>query len=207
MDNYLKQEKDRGLVLNPNYYGCKVDAYPYANFSGIYVHEKPTYPTCVKSHTGFIIMIADCTVLWVSKLQTETTLLTMEAEIIEIAHCCRELFTIINIATSLGKAVGLPMGNTTINDYFHKDNAGALLLARTLTPQLTSPSNYYATKTIWFHKNIVNHRIKLLKIDTVEQLGDLFTKGPPRTIFNIRVRRLWVGKFLKLIQSILERAC
>ena len=36
----------------------------------------------------------------------------MEAEIIAMDHCCRELFSIINIVNSLGKAVGLPMSDT-----------------------------------------------------------------------------------------------
>ncbi|KAL7537222.1 hypothetical protein ACHAXR_009343 [Thalassiosira sp. AJA248-18] len=53
-----------------------------------------TDPSCVKSRTGFIITVARCPVLWVSKLQTETALSTMEAEIIALAHSCRELFSI-----------------------------------------------------------------------------------------------------------------
>ena len=55
LEIYLKQTKDLGLVLNPNSYMCKVDSYPYANFSGMYGHEKPNGPSCVKIYTGFII--------------------------------------------------------------------------------------------------------------------------------------------------------
>ena len=39
----------------------------------------------------------------------------MEAEIIAMNNCCRELFPIINIATSLGKSVGLTMGGATLD--------------------------------------------------------------------------------------------
>jgi hypothetical protein len=52
-----------------------------------------------------------------------------------------------------------------------------LVLAETLPPQFTPRSKYYATKTIWFHEEINRHAIKLLKIETSEQLGDMFTKG------------------------------
>ena len=54
-----------------------------------------------------------------------------------MAHCCRELFPIIYIDTSLDEAVGLPMGITKINVYVHEDNAGSLVLDGTLSPQFT----------------------------------------------------------------------
>ena len=65
----------------------------------------------------------------------------------------------------------------------HEDNAGALVLAETILPQHTPRSKYYAIKTVWFREEIQKCGIKLLKIDTVEQLGDLFTKGVPRVTF------------------------
>jgi hypothetical protein len=63
-------------------------------------------------------------------------------------------------------------------------------LAETLPPQFTPRSKHYAIKTIWFREQIVQRKIKLLKIDTVEQLGDLFTKGLPRATFEYLRRKL-----------------
>lgn len=180
---YLKATRTRGLVLNPSSDKCKLDCYPDADFAGMYGHEKPTDPACAKSRTGFVINFADCPVLWCSKLQTETALSTMEAEIIALAHSCRELFPLMDMVGSLGKAVGLPIGNTTMNVSIHEDNAGALVLAKTLPPQFTPRSKYYCTKTIWFREEIVKRGVTLLKIDTVEQLGDMFTKGLARPAF------------------------
>ncbi len=37
----------------------------------------------------------------------------------------------------MDKARGLPVGNTTIQVLIHEDNAGALVQAKTLPPQLT----------------------------------------------------------------------
>ena len=174
---YLKATRDRGLILNPNSDVCKLDCYPDADFAGMYGHEIPTDPACVKSRTGFVITFADCPVYWASKLQTETALSTMESEINALAHSYRELFPIIDITKSLGQAVGLPIGETTMNVSIHEDNAGALILAKTLPPQFTPRSKYYASKTIWFREEINKRGIKLIKIETVEQLGDIFTKG------------------------------
>jgi hypothetical protein len=184
---YLKATRDRGLIINPKLgdlkQGLKVDAYPDADFAGLYGHEKPSDPTCVKSRTGYCITVADCPVVWQSKLQTETALSTMEAEIVALAHCCRELFPIMDMVDSIGPAVGLPVEDTTMHVTIHEDNSGALVLAETIPPQYTPRSKHYHIKTIWFREQIRKRGIKLLKIDTLEQLGDIFTKGLARPLF------------------------
>eukprot|EP00804_Cyclotella_cryptica_P020131 CCRYP_014912-RA/>CCRYP_014912-RA protein AED:0.34 eAED:-0.30 QI:0/-1/0/1/-1/0/1/0/430 len=101
---YLKATRDRGLVLNPSKL-LKVDCYPDADFAGLYGHENPSDPSCVKSRTGFVITVANCPVFWQSKLQTETALSTMEAEIVTLVHSCRELFPIMDMVTLLGTKV------------------------------------------------------------------------------------------------------
>jgi hypothetical protein len=149
----------------------------------MYGHENPTDPSCAKSRTRFVITVANCPVLWQSKLQTETAMSTMEAEIVALAHHCSELFPIMDMVYMLGEKVGLPVSDATMNVSIHEDNAGAFVLAETLPPQFTPRSKQYAIKTIWIREQIVQRKIKLLKIDTVEQLGDLFTKGLPRATF------------------------
>ena len=84
---------------------------------------------------------------------------------------------------SVTKSVNLPFGKTTMNVSIHEDNSGALVLAKTLPPQFTPRSKYYAIKTIWFREEIFKHGIQLHKIDTVEQLGDIFTKGLTQVVF------------------------
>jgi hypothetical protein len=64
-----------------------------------------------------------------------------------------------------------------------EDNIGALVLAKTLPPQFTPHSKYYAIKTVRFCKEIHKCCIQLLKIDTVEQLGGIFTKGLVQVMF------------------------
>ena len=186
---YLKATRDRGLVLHPSK-ELKIDCYPDADFAGMYGHEDSSDPSCVKSRTGFVITVANCPVLWQSKLQTETALSTMEAKVIALAHCCQELFPIMDMVSLLGTKVGLPVSGTAMNVSIHEDNAGALVLAETLPPQFTPRSKHYAIKTIWFREQIVLRGIRLLKIDTVEQLGDMFTKGLPRTTFEYLRRKL-----------------
>ena len=96
--------------------------------------------------------------VWVSKLQTETALSIMEAEINALAHCCQELFPVIDIAKEIGQTVGLETKDmTSMHVSVHEDNAGALILAETLPPQFTPRSKHYAIKTVWFCEEIHKH--------------------------------------------------
>ncbi len=61
----------------------KIDAYPDADFAGMYGYQHHDDPSYVKSRIGYDINVANCPVMWQSKLQTETALSTMEAEIVD----------------------------------------------------------------------------------------------------------------------------
>ncbi len=90
----------------------------------------------------------------------------------------------INIVAKIGVVVGLETKDlVSMHVSIHEDNAGALVLAETIPPQFTPRSKYYAIKTVWFREEIQKRGVKLLKIETVEQLGDIFTKGLPRATF------------------------
>ena len=179
---YLKNTSSRGMIINPTR-ELTIDAYPGADFAGMYGHEKPTDPACAKSRSGFVIVFAGVPVLWKSKLQTETALSTMEAEVNALAACMRELIPIMDMVQSLGVAIGIPAGDVNMRVSVHEDNSGALVLAETSPPQFTPRSKYYTTKTIWFREEIYKRGIKLLKIESSEQLGDIFTKGLARVTF------------------------
>ncbi len=62
---------------------------------------------------------------------------TMEAKIIALAACCRELFLIMDMVSSVTDSVKLPIGQTTTNVSMHEDNSRALVLEKTLPPQFT----------------------------------------------------------------------
>jgi hypothetical protein len=84
---YLKASCNRGLIINPSSGVLKIDVYRDADFAGMYGYEHHDDPSCVKSWTGYVINFANCPVMWQSKLQMETALSTMEAEIVAISHC------------------------------------------------------------------------------------------------------------------------
>eukprot|EP00956_Cyclotella_meneghiniana_P042975 scaffold249367_cov117-Cyclotella_meneghiniana.AAC.2 len=180
---YLKATRDKGLILKPCH-GLQIDAFLDADFAGLYGYAKITDSKCVKSRTGFLIEVSECPVVWVSKLQSETAMSTMEAETIALSHCCRELFPVIDVVTELGNVLSLDTKDlASMHVSIHEDNAGALVLAETIPPEFTPRSKYYAIKTVWFREEIQKCCIKLHKIDTVDRLGDIFTKGLTRATF------------------------
>ncbi len=100
-----------------------------------------------------------------------------------ISHCTHELIPIMQMVEFLGPAVGLPVDCTLMHVCIHEDNAGALILTDTLPLQYTPQSKHYHIKTIRFRELMKKLKIKLVKIENIEQLGDLFTKALSRVQF------------------------
>ena len=180
---YLKGTLDKGLILNPTEDLC-LDCYPDADFAGLWGREDPQDPHCVRSRTGFLITLSGCPVVWSSKLQTEIALSTMEAEYIALSTACRSLLPVADLLKELGGCLGLPVGPSShLHIGIHEDNAGCLILGKMEPRRMTPRSKHYAVKYHWFRSQIGPRRIKLYKIDTAEQLGDIFTKGLTQTQF------------------------
>ena len=136
-------------------------------------------------------MVANSPAIWQSKLQTETALSTMEAEVVAFVACCRELFPILKIVVQVGNAFGMKVREgCNFHVHMHEDNVGALTLLNTKPPQFTPRSKHYAIKTNWFREQILLRGIKVLKIDTAEQLGDIFTKSLPEVAFKYLCKRI-----------------
>jgi hypothetical protein len=180
--------------MRPSSSPC-IDVYPDSDLAGLYSYEDPLDPHCTRSRTGFVILAFGCPIMWKSKLQTEIALSTMEAEYVALSTALKDLLPIISMVRELWSAVGLQ--NDVISNLHckvHEDNAGALVLANLEPKHYTPRSKHYAIKYHWFREKVADpsNRIKILKVDTRNQLGDLFTKGLPKPAFT-HLRRLLMG--------------
>ena len=84
------------MVLRPNNVhglNCYVDS----DFSGNYTTYPDQDPNSVKSRTGYVILYKDCPVLWVSKMQTQCALSTMESEYIALSQSMCDLIPLREI--------------------------------------------------------------------------------------------------------------
>lgn len=175
---YLKGTRDKGLILRPQSSNpLDIKCYVDADFAGLYKQEDPNDPHSVKSRSGWVILIGGCPIVWKSKLISEICLSTMESEYISLSKACRDLLPIQRVVAQLGVALGLPEGDLpNIQSTIWEDNEAALKLANKELPYMTTRSKHIAIKYHWFRSH-VNKDWKVCKVDTTDQLADIFTKG------------------------------
>ena len=172
---YLIGTKDKGLILEPSK-EISVDCYVDADFAGLYNIEDSQDPISAKSRTGYILMLSKCPLLWVSKLQTEIALSTMEAEYIALSQSMRDLIPIRRLVNAVCNALKCDIvHDPKMHSKVFEDNNGALQLGR--APRITPRTKHYNIKYHFFREQVKDGKIKLYKIDTKKQLADIFTKG------------------------------
>ena len=76
---YLQGTKDNGLVFNLSK-KLVMDCYDDADFAGLWGHEDTQDTICARNRIGFVVTVANCPLLWVSKLQTDIALSTLHSE-------------------------------------------------------------------------------------------------------------------------------
>eukprot|EP00804_Cyclotella_cryptica_P012755 CCRYP_019204-RA/>CCRYP_019204-RA protein AED:0.46 eAED:0.45 QI:0/0/0/1/0/0/2/0/115 len=114
----------------------------------------------------------------------------MEAEYVALSTACKDLLPLVAVIRELSAAVGLDASFASrIHCKVHEDNVGALTLAHLEPRRMTSRPKHYAINITVADPS---QRMTLVKIDTKNQLGDLFTKSLPLVSFAY-LRRLLMG--------------
>ena len=186
---YLKGTKDRGMILTPSK-NLTVDCYVDSDFAGQWNAEDPQDPLCVKSRTGYVLMVAGCPVHWVSKLQSEIAVSTMEAEYIALSLAMRDLLPLRGLVAEIKGMFGAKILPCRAYSKVFEDNNGALLLAT--TPKMTPRSKHIAVKYHFFKENVSRGEIQLVKVASEDQIADCLTKGLDKTLF-VRAREMLAG--------------
>ena len=125
---YLQATKNKGLIFNIKT-KMKLDMYVDADFAGLYDVEDHDDPICVKSRTGYVLILGGCPISWASKLQTEIALSTLEAEYIALSTAMRELLPQRELLKEIGKKMKLDFVLPSIvHSTVFEDNNGALTI-------------------------------------------------------------------------------
>jgi hypothetical protein len=182
---YLKATREKGIVINPDKtaqvttFDCWVDA----SFAGDWHKPDATdNPLTAKSRTGYVIMFANCPLIWASKVQTEIALSTTEAEYVALSQSLREVIPMMQLMEE-AIAHNIPLQPTApnINCTAFEDNTGALELAK--TPKMRPRTKHINIKYHHFREFVRNGKIALQHVDTKQQLADIFTKALPSDLF------------------------
>jgi hypothetical protein len=133
---YLQGTKDKGLIMTPSN-DLSIDCYVDADFAGLYGVEDPQDPVSAKSRTGYILLLADCPLLWVSKMQTEVAVSTMVAEYVALSQSMKDLIPLRRMVTVCNALLGAGKYFAKVFSKVFEDNNGALQLARSsrMTPR------------------------------------------------------------------------
>ena len=118
---------------------------------------------------------------------------TMESEYIAMSTACRDLFPLMDMVKELGGYLGVSISEkSNLHVRIHEDNVGALVLGKLESRRMTLRSKHYAVRYHWFRTHIGPQNDILQKIDTTQQLGNIFTKGLGRVTFE-RLRLKLMG--------------
>ena len=179
---YLQGTRTKGMIMKPTN-DLNLDCYVDSDFAGLWSFEDDQDPTCVKSRTGFIMLLGGCPLMWSSKLQTEIALSTMEAEYIALSTALRDLIPLKRLVKVVTTAVGLNDSDTTIKTTVWEDNQGCVILANLEPPRMTPRSKHYAIKYHWFRTELKPNDITIAPIDSADQNADFLTKGLRHVLF------------------------
>ena len=174
---YLRGTATEGLTMTPNS-SLGLDCFVDADFAGLWGSDDPQDPITAKSRTGYVLCLSQCPILWISKLQTDIALSTMEAEYNALSMAMKDLLPLKRLIETVSEAVGLSLqGVINMRTTVWEDNTGALTLANLEPGRMTPRSKHYGVKYHWFRSHLKPNNIEVLKIDTDDQQADIFTKG------------------------------
>ena len=187
---YLKGTATEGIVFTPSK-EFAIDCYVDSDFAGLYGSEDSHDPVCAKSRTGYVITLAGCPLLWVSKLQTTIALSTMEAEYQALSASCRDLIPLRQICKEASEALEITERFIVrSHSKIYEDNSACL--SQATMPKMTPRTKHIAVAYHWFREYVSSGDIEILKIETTKQLGDIFTKGLVAEKFTA-IRKLLCG--------------
>ena len=74
------------------------DVYAEANFCGLWNKLTSLFDTSVaKSRSGYVILFANCPLIWSSKLQTETAMSSTKSEYVSISQALRDTIPLMGL--------------------------------------------------------------------------------------------------------------
>ena len=100
---YLKATRQIGLKFKPDPskgFQCYCDADFAGNWNKAFA---ATAPSTAKSNSGWIVVYANCPIIWASKLQSQVALTTTEAEYIDITLPCPWHYVTSSLSWSLSR--------------------------------------------------------------------------------------------------------
>ena len=121
-------------------------------------------------------MFGNVSILWISKLQSEIALSTLEAEYIDLSQRIQDLVSARRLMAELVKRMNYKLNKISHVSKMWEDNTGTHNLANSKGPLITSRTKHIGIQYHWL-RSMIGDKIEILRIDTKEQRSDILTKG------------------------------
>ena len=126
---YLIGTKDKGLLFKPNK-EKGLECYVDADFAGGWANANASDADSILSRTGFVILYHNCPIFWSSKLQTEITLSTAEAEYIALSQAMRSVVPLITFLEELSTVINIEKQKPVFKYTVFEDNRSCIAMTQ-----------------------------------------------------------------------------
>jgi len=190
---YLKGTREKGMWIRPTK-DCQLDLFVDADFAGLWNIQEADDPVTLRSRTGFVATLGGNPILWGSKLQTEISLSTTEAEYIAASTAMRSFLPLKRMVNCLLENFDIDVPEENKISMVWEDNNGVIKMIEAEYPNMTPRSKHIAIKYHWFREHLGTQddgaTIRMTRVDTTHQLADIFTKGIQGEDFKSKRERL-----------------
>jgi Reverse transcriptase (RNA-dependent DNA polymerase) len=121
-----------------------------------------------RSVSGYVIFVNDVPVLWKSKLQKSVSLSSSEAEYYALSEAAKEIKFLVQILTSIGIKVDLPV-------IVNVDNVGAIFMSENVSA--TQRTKHVDARYHYVREFVEDGFIKIIFVRTENNKSDMMTKN------------------------------
>ena len=171
---HVQRSNNAGILFRPNK-AQSINTYVDASFAGEWNQEWSEEASSVLSRTGYVILYANCPIIWASKLQTEIALSTTESEYIAFSQSLRDVIPLINLLRELDNVIPKCDKAPVIHCTVHEDNKGCIDLVE--SPRVRPHTKHIALKYHHFRSFVRDKTVSVEYVETNEQVADIFTKA------------------------------
>jgi len=170
------------MILHPSdtaSFDCWVDASHAAEWNrSTAVDDAAT----AKSRMGYVVLYANCPLLWSSKLQTEIALSSTEAEYIALSQSMREVIPLMALMKE-AQQMRLPIRplSPKIHCKVFEDNTGAIEIAK--VPKMRPRTKHLNIKYHHFREEVSKGTVSIYHVKTEDQMADMLTKPLDQKLF------------------------
>ena len=175
---YLATSRDKGLTFTPDE-SESFQVYVDADFAGNWSKDTAEWDVdTARSRTGFIVTCTNCPMCWASKLQTEISNSTTEAEFVAASQSLREVIPMMELMLELQDR-GFQFTTTApkVHCKLFEDNSGAVELLR--VKKMRSRTKHINIKYHFSRSYVEKKYITMHPVSSANQASDFLTKSLP----------------------------